>query len=168
MAARFYPMWAQQILALACETRKQRAKWVGCSYIFSIYALGLPCLAIGEKLGQAGVEFTVSPTVSSDLPPEEVSLGVKRHAFDTVWPAAYTRPGKTIELVRGDWKAVKIGHGPATVIGRSARSASARGLRGFGAPGPKVRTIPNRSKLLAFARKGSGAKPRSLTRLFCF
>ena len=40
--------------------------------------------------------------------------------------------------------------------------------RGIGAQEPKVRTILSRSKLLFFARKGSGGKPRFLARLFCF
>jgi len=97
---------------------------------------------------------------------------------------------KTIQLARGDWKAVKIGHGPATVnrpalrcmchsslnawdvegcsdrIGATAPEALAPVL--CGRVGRKSGYVPGLVTLTLFARKGVATSLVLFARLFYF
>ena len=64
----------------------------------------------------------------------------------------------TIELVSGSGKAVKIGHGPATVIGRRCERD--------GGMAESQETYRNLSKLTLFARKSVATRLAILARLF--
>ena len=58
----------------------------------------------------------------------------------------------TIQLARADWKAVKIGHGPATVIGSDDE--------------PKVRNVPVPVEADTLRERGCGHEPRSVREAF--
>ena len=62
----------------------------------------------------------------------------------------------TIELARDDRKAVKIGHGPATVIGR----------RRAGCGKPKVRNVPGLVEAAALREREPGDGPRHFREAF--
>lgn len=60
--------------------------------------------------------------------------------------------GETIQPAREDWKAVKIGHGPATVIGCVNE--------------PKVRNVPVLVEADTLRERGCGDEPRSIREAF--
>ena len=75
---------------------------------------------------------------------------------------------KTIELVRGDWKAVKIGHGPATVIGRRGGRRAPDVLCGFRTRA-ESQDNPELVEAVGLREKGQRREASSLfARLFCF
>jgi iron complex transport system substrate-binding protein len=78
-------------------------------------------------------------------------------SVDTFTRPAYTFADNWNGL--GVGKAVKIGHGPATVIGSLVKAAKRM---------PKVRTPAGPLMRVLFARKGAASASLSLARLFCF
>jgi hypothetical protein len=86
-----------------------------------------------------------------------VALAISATAVDTTAAHSLDSPSTTFAgLVCG--KAVKIGHGPATVIGRAVETAQAESQDAFQA----------RHTLALFARKSAAIRLALLARLFYF